>query len=161
MMGVAGSGKSTVGRLVAGGLHVPFVDADDLHSPDAVAKMRAGIPLTEDDRRPWLLRCRAVLLQHEDGLVLACSALTAVARGLLAEGVADVCFVHLVGSPSLIAQRLGERADHFAGPSLLPSQLFTLQPPEGAVTLDVSDPPAVVAARAIEQIRARTGPTAP
>jgi gluconokinase len=161
MMGVAGSGKTTVGRLVAQGLQVPFVDADDLHSPGAIAKMHAGAPLTEDDRRPWLLRCRTALLQHDHGVVLACSALTAAARGLLTEGVDDVCFVHLVGSPSIIAERLGERADHFAGLSLLPSQLFTLQPPEGAVTLDVSDPPEVVAARAIEQIRARTVHEAP
>jgi gluconokinase len=153
VMGVAGSGKTTVGALVASALGVPFLDADDLHSPAAKAEMAAGRPLTQAARVPWLDRVHEALAAHDGGVVVACSALTDAARRHLADGLDDVRFVFLTGDPVLLAQRLAGRHGHFAGPNLLPSQLHTLEPPATAITLDVSAPPDVVAARAVAALR--------
>lgn len=154
VMGVTGAGKTTVGRLVAQGLGVPFVDADDHHTDGAKAKMRAGVSLTDDDRNPWLDRLNHVLQEHEaSGMVLACSALTASYRERLVRGLDRVRFVLLTGDPRLIARRAGRRRGHFARAELLPSQLATLEPPEDALTLDVDDEPAVIASRALAALR--------
>lgn len=154
VMGVTGAGKTTIGRRLATALGVPFFDADDAHSADAKDKMRAGIPLTESDRVPWLERLNATLREHEPtGLVLACSALTADARRRLTDGVPGVRFVFLTGDPALIHGRIAGRSAHFAGPELLPSQLDTLEPPADAVIVDVAAPPDEVTDRALEGLR--------
>lgn len=139
VMGVAGCGKTTVGRTLADRLGWAFVDADD-HHPDAnVAKMRAGVPLTDADRRPWLARLRRVLeasTSTGDGVVLACSALKRAYRRTLArcespDGCArDIAFAWLDAPTAVLERRLAHRSEHFAGPALLASQLRDLEIPE-------------------------------
>lgn len=132
VMGVSGSGKSTVGRLLAQRLGAGFVDADELHSPESKAKMAAGIPLTDNDRWPWLRRVGAVLASETGAgrsAVVACSALRVAYRDLLREVAGGpVRFVHLHGSRSLLEQRMAVREGHFMPPALLDSQLATLEP---------------------------------
>lgn len=143
VMGVAGCGKSTVGGLLAARLGLQFVDADDLHPPSNVAKMSAGAPLTDDDRRPWLARVAEVLRAGgDDGApaVVACSALRRSYRDALRDGAGgDVAFVHLHGDRDLLARRIAARADHFMPPALLDSQLATLEPLAGDETGVVVD----------------------
>lgn len=151
VMGVTGVGKSTVGRLIAAALHVPFLDADDFHSDVAKAQMRAGIPLTDAEREPWLDRINQALHDHTaTGAVLACSALTGDYRRRLTSGIDQVRFVLLTGDPELIRSRIAARHGHFAGTDLLPSQLATLEVPAGAVTVDIDAPPEVTAERALD-----------
>jgi gluconokinase len=143
VMGVAGVGKTTVGRRLAASLGWEFHDADDFHSPASVAKMHAGVPLTEADRAAWLARLRALVEQlARDGrsAVLACSALRRAHREQLTPPGADVRFVHLTGDPALIRARLAARRGHFMPAALLDSQLATLEPPDDAVTVDVTPP---------------------
>ena len=143
VIGVTGSGKSTVGRALAERLGWRFHDADDLHSPQNVERMRQNIPLTDEDRRPWLLRVRAIVdqaVRDGSGEVIACSALKERYRQVIAEGVSGVRFVHLTGAPALLRERLEHRAGHFAGPGLLESQLQALEPPRDALTVDVQLP---------------------
>ena len=150
VMGVTGVGKSTVGQRLAAALREPFIDADDFHEDDAKARMAAGIPLTEAEREPWLSRLNTVLRAHvPTGAVLACSALTEHARAVLTEGLPTVRFVLLTGDPGLIRARVEHRHDHFAGAALLPSQFATLEPPAGAVTVNVDGTPDETAARAL------------
>jgi gluconokinase len=154
IMGVAGSGKTTVGTALAAALGWQFVDADDQHAPESVAKMTRGEPLTDADRWPWLDRLRAVIdgaLARGDqgsGLVLACSALKASYRARLAGGAAGgrVRFVHLAGSPDLFRARLTGRAGHFMKPAMLDSQLATLEVPADALTVDAALPVAAIVA---------------
>jgi gluconokinase len=145
VMGVSGCGKSTIGSQLAGRLGAEFIDADDLHSADARALMSAGIPLTDDDRRPWLARvAHAAAQANERGVsvVIACSSLRRIYRDQLRAGVTNpMVFVHLAGTAELISGRMSARAGHFMPPALLTSQLETLeplQPDEGGVTLDAS-----------------------
>jgi gluconokinase len=146
IMGVAGSGKSTVAGLLAGRLGWELAEGDDMHPPANIAKMAAGHPLTDEDRRPWLARVAAWILEHtaahRPGIV-TCSALKRSYRDVL-RGDA-VIFVYLAASRELIAQRLAARHGHFMSPALLDSQFATLEPPgpdERAITIDVSGSPA-------------------
>ena len=158
VMGVTGAGKSTVGRLVADALGVPFLDADDFHDDDAIARMRAGVPLTEEERRPWLERLNRALRDHAgSGFVLACSALTAASRAWLTDGVDGVRYVLLTADPETIEQRVARRSGHFAGPGLVPSQFSTLEPPPGAIVVDVRASPEEVAATALTGLTRRRG----
>jgi gluconokinase len=139
VMGVSGSGKSTVGRRLATELGVPFVDGDDEHTPEAKARMAQGIPLDNAWRAPWLDRLDAILREHvEGGLVLACSALTRAYRRRLARGVPEVAFVALVAPREVLAARLAARHGHFAGPALLDSQLATLELGDDVKTVDTT-----------------------
>jgi gluconokinase len=138
--GVSGSGKTTVGRALALHLGWDFHDADDLHDPANVERMRRGVPLDDHQRYPWLLRVRRVIEQAIDartGAVVACSALKARYRTVLAEGLDEVRFVFLHG-PGVVRARLEHRAGHFAGASLLESQLQALELPADALVLDAS-----------------------
>jgi carbohydrate kinase (thermoresistant glucokinase family) len=129
VMGVSGSGKSTVGALLASRLGVPFADADDVHPAANVAKMAAGIPLTDEDRWPWLaLVGQALHAASGSGLVMACSALRRAYRDAILAEAPAVRFVYLHGSRELLAERMGHRHGHFMPTSLLDSQLATLEP---------------------------------
>lgn len=141
LMGVSGCGKSTVGEALARRLGAVFRDGDDHHPPGNVAKMRAGEPLDDADRAPWLARLNALLREGmADGRpqVLACSALKRAYRERLAEGLAGVLFVHLAGSEALIAARLAARSHRYMPATLLRSQFDALEPPDDALTVDVA-----------------------
>lgn len=152
VMGVSGSGKTTIGRLLAKDLHWTFLDADDFHPAANVAKMHAGIPLTDDDRRPWLESLRGRIAEaHDRGedVVLACSALKhSYQRFLEQADPGDVRCVFLEGSRMLIRSRLEARAGHFMNPTLLDSQFAALEPPDDAVRVDVSGSPEQIVAAA-------------
>lgn len=141
VMGVSGSGKSTVGAALAQRLGVPFEDADDLHPPANIAKMSAGIPLDDDDRRPWLETIGRWLAAHdEDGGVISCSALKRSYRDQLRAHAARAVFVHLHGTREVVARRQAGRPGHFMPASLLDSQFATLEPladDEAGVVIDV------------------------
>jgi gluconokinase len=126
-MGVSGSGKSTVGAALARRLGVPFADADSLHLAANVAKMAAGTPLDDADRRPWLASVGQWLADHHDG-VMACSALKRRYRDQLRSHRTDIAFLHLTGSPELIGARQAGRPGHFMPSSLERSQFDTLEP---------------------------------
>ena len=145
LMGVSGSGKSTVGKVLAQQLGWAFVDADDFHPAANIDKMRRGVPLNDDDRRPWLQAVRRRLdtaCGADENLVVACSALKHAYQDYL-EGHDPDCveFVYLHGSENLIRKRLAGRKGHFMNPALLHSQFETLEPPENAVRVDVAPPP--------------------
>lgn len=150
VMGVAGSGKSTVGAALAARLGWTFCEGDGFHPPGNVAKMASGVPLDEEDRGPWLaaLRARiAAAIAAGEDLVVACSALKESHRDVLRVDPAHVRFVALEGDPALIAARLRARTGHFMKAALLPSQLAALEEAPDALVLDIAAPPeALVAA---------------
>ncbi len=140
VMGVSGSGKSTVGAALAGRLRVPFEDADDLHPSANVAKMSRGEPLDDSDRWPWLELIGMWLDRHSDGGVIACSALKRKYRDQLRHHSDNVEFLLLAGSPEVIARRQAGRPGHFMPASLMSSQFATLEPlapDEDGVVVDV------------------------
>lgn len=152
VMGVSGCGKSTVGRLLADTLAVPFLEGDDLHPPANVARMVAGLALSDADRQGWLETIAASLAQaraHGAGLVVTCSALKRRYRDLLRAADPGLMLVFLQGPPDLLAGRLSARRGHYMPPSLLPSQLQTLEPPapdEGALVQDIHREPGAIVA---------------
>jgi gluconokinase len=140
VMGVVGSGKTTVGRLLAEQLNWEFADADDFHPPSNVEKIRHGKALTDEDRAPWLESLRAAIEQWiatKRNVVLACSALKRSYRQELEAGP-EVRFVFLKGSEELIAERLRSRHGHFANDQILASQFADLEEPTDAVTVSIS-----------------------
>ena len=156
VMGVAGSGKTTIGRKLAAALRVGFTDADELHSPASVEKMRAGIALTDADRAPWLSAMRAKI--DECGRaganhVFACSALKARYRELLGGGNPQVRFVYLKGDASLIGRRLRQRTGHFFNPALLASQFEILEEPQDAITVDAGQTPDALVGQVVAALR--------
>lgn len=154
VMGVAGSGKSTVGQLLAKRLGVEFLEGDELHPPRNVERMAAGIALTDADRRDWLneiARQLADARAGHHGLVVSCSALKRSYRDTLRAASSALAFVHLHGSAELLEARMRARTDHYMPVSLLTSQLQTLEPPgadERAMTFDTALAPAQIAERA-------------
>jgi gluconokinase len=147
LMGVVGSGKTTVGRLLADQLGWEFADADDFHSPANVEKIRKGIGLTDADREPWLQSLHSAIVRwiaERRSVVLACSALKRIYRSELEVGP-EVRFVYLKGGASLIASRLKARRGHFANEQILASQLSDLEEPENAVTVGIAGMPSEIA----------------
>ena len=142
LTGVSGSGKTTVGKLLARALGWPFYEGDDYHPLANIEKMTKGVALTDEDRREWLAALRdvisAAVSRGENG-ILACSALKRSYRDLLHVNN-DVVFVHLTASPALIRDRLQKRTGHFMNPSLIDSQFATLEEPQTAMTIDASLP---------------------
>lgn len=143
-MGVSGVGKTTVGRALAERLGYAFYDGDDFHPPQNVAKMAAGEPLEDRDRRPWLAKLNeliAVLSAQDKPAVVACSALKRDYRRQLARGVPGVRLVFLKGSFELIEARMRAREGHFMGAQMLESQFEALEPPRAdeAITVNVDD----------------------
>jgi gluconokinase len=158
VMGVSGCGKSTVGTRLARELGATFLDADDFHPPDNVERMRAGMALTDAERAPWLDALTARLLAAgaaDEKAVLACSALKRSYRDALRRGAPALTLVHLTGSPALLAERVTARPGHYMPPTLLPSQLATLEPPaadERAITLDVAAPTDALVAAILKHV---------
>lgn len=143
VMGVAGSGKTTVGTLLAQNLGWYFYDADAFHPVENVAKMANGTPLTDADRAPWLAALHALIsasLQEDRPGVLACSALKERYRQQLLDGNQGVQIVYLKGSYDLIWSRISQRKDHYMKPDMLRSQFEALEEPTNALTLDISGP---------------------
>lgn len=147
-MGVSGCGKSTFGRALAAELGWPFLDADDFHPPANIAKMSRGVPLDDEDRRPWLdALADQIARRGGGGLVLACSALKQAYRDRLAAG-GECRWLHLDGPRELLAARLAARAGHFMAAGLLDSQLAILEPPRDGLAIDIGLAPAAQVARA-------------
>ena len=150
VMGVSGSGKTTLGKLLAERLGCEFIEGDDFHPPANVAKMASGTPLDDADRWPWLEILNSKLRERQKA-VLACSALKEIYREKLSSGVKDLKFVFLSGSFDLIEARLQARQHRYMPASLLKSQFATLEPPTGAIAVEVGG--SVEAS--LEQIAAR------
>lgn len=145
IMGVSGCGKSTVGERLGARTRIPFIEGDTLHPPRNVALMAAGTPLTDEDRAGWLddIASRFGALEADAGLIISCSALKRKYRDRLRAACPDLRFIHLHGDQTLLEQRLQYRTGHYMPPSLLTSQLQTLEPPssdEPAITLDIALP---------------------
>ncbi len=157
LMGVTGTGKSTVGKLLAGALGWTFVEGDDFHPAANVEKMRRGIPLNDNDRRPWLDAIRHRLdeaVDRGENVVLACSALKHRYQHYLESHDPEaIRFVYLSGSRETLRQRLAGRQGHFMNPALLESQFEALEPPDEAITVDIEHSPRDIAA----EIRTRLG----
>jgi gluconokinase len=161
VMGVSGSGKTTVATLVSAALGCQFQEGDDLHPASNVEKMRRGTPLTDDDRTPWLHKIADEIddwrAKGESG-ILTCSALKRSYRDIIIGNRREVTLVYLKGSYELIRRRLSERHDHFMPLALLDSQFATLQEPtpdEHAIVVDVSGRPAEIAAEIVHQLAVR------
>jgi gluconokinase len=155
IMGVSGSGKTTIGQLLADTLRWEFVDADSFHSSSNRNKMSAGTPLSEEDRRPWLDALRKAIdrwISEGRNIVFACSALTASARRSLISDSRSVKLIYLKGPFDLIQTRLARRPDHFMPQGLLASQFDTLEEPADALTIDAGWPPHAITAHIIASL---------
>jgi gluconokinase len=156
VMGVSGSGKTTVGVILAEQLGMPFADADDFHSDEAKAKMAAGHALDDNDRATWLLRLADWLGSHPDGEVLACSALKRRYRDVLRGGSDKPCFLHLAGDPSVVTERVGHRKHHYMAASLVDSQYAALEPLESdefGVVIDFTLGPEQIVEQFIKEVQ--------
>ncbi len=154
-MGVAGCGKTTVAKLFAKKTGAVFYEGDDFHPPENVAKMSAGIPLTDADRKKWLQSLRKIIvaaLAKKEFSVLTCSALKAKYRDALAKKNPCVKFVYLTGSRTLIAERLKNRRGHFMPPALLASQFAILEPPTNALVFSCEQAPKKIVAELIQAL---------
>jgi gluconokinase len=142
-MGVSGSGKTTVARMLARETDGDWLDADDFHTAENKARMSAGIPLTDEERRPWLdlLNAKLRAASTKEPLFLACSALKQTHRDRLVAGLPQARFIYLKGSRELIRSRVARRKNHFMPASLLDSQFADLEEPKDAIVLDVSRAP--------------------
>jgi len=158
VMGVSGSGKSTVGRALAAALGARFVEGDELHPPENVARMARGQPLTDADRRGWLDAIAEQLGGADargEGLVVSCSALKRAYRDRLRAAAPQLRLVYLHGSAALLGARLAARRDHYMPASLLQSQLDTLEPPtpdERALAFDIAEPAEAIVPRLVPQL---------
>ncbi|MFY7803119.1 MAG: gluconokinase [Limnoraphis robusta] len=152
VMGVSGSGKTTIGQQLAKSLNFQFRDADEFHSDENIQKMRNNIPLTDADRQPWLETMQAAIdqwLEHNQNVVLTCSALKDKYRKMLWRDPEQIKIVYLKGTFELIESRLKQRQDHFMKSDLLKSQFEDLEEPEGVILADISQTPSEI----IEKIR--------
>ncbi len=159
VMGVSGSGKSTVGKLIAERLGAHYVEGDSFHPPENVEKMRHGHPLDDTDRAPWLAAMAAAIRDWNargETVVLSCSALKRRYRDVLRTG-GDVRFIHFAGDKALVAKRLANRKGHYMPASLLDSQFAALEPPGPgeAITVGIDGTPAEIAQRALNALSSR------
>jgi len=161
LMGVSGSGKTTVAAMLAGRLNVNFLEGDDLHPPANVEKMRGGTPLTDEDRWPWLRAIAERLDQWRaagEGGVVTCSALKRAYRDIIVGGRPEVVLVYLRGSPELIHRRMAARHEHFMPLKLLDSQFRTLEEPapdEHAIVVDIAATPGEIVATIVQRLKER------
>ncbi|MBO4144067.1 gluconokinase [Kocuria rhizophila] len=160
VMGVSGSGKTTIGTLVAHELGVQFIDGDSLHPLENVQKMAAGTPLDDDDRWPWLEIVGRTLHEHgerREGLVVACSALKRAYRERIRSQAPSALFLHLDGTVEVLTRRIEGRSGHFMPAALLESQIETLEPlaqEEGGYVLNIDQPVADMVDDAVTRLRA-------
>lgn len=155
VMGVAGAGKTTVGRRLAQEVGWTFYDADDFHPPSNVEKMEAGVPLTEEDRRPWLDRLRELIVQcgaRQQDAVLACSALRQQHRERLRPKSVAAKFVYLKLSPELARQRISDRSGHYMPAELIASQFETLEEPRNALQVSADKAPEDIVGQIMRQL---------
>lgn len=163
VMGVSGCGKSTMAAALSERLGLDMVDGDDLHLPESVAKMRAGIALQDEDRWPWLERIGDYLSQpHAQGRVVACSALKRIYRDRIREQAGDVCFVFLDGDFDLIQKRMHQRVGHYMQPGLLDSQFRTLEKPQAdendVIRLPITEPVQDMVEQVLNALHSRLHP---
>jgi carbohydrate kinase (thermoresistant glucokinase family) len=154
-MGVSGSGKTTIGRLLSHQTGIPFFDGDDFHAAANKEKMKAGIPLTDEDRMGWLQQLHALAKKQSTGkgAIIACSALKEKYRQLLSAHVHKPVWVFLTGSFELIEQRLKNRASHFMPAVLLQSQFDALEIPQDVFTVEVNQEPEAITDRILELLK--------
>ena len=155
LMGIAGSGKSTIGKMLSERLGWQFYDGDDYHPKENVEKMKRGIPLTDDDRWPWLKAIKELIdsgLSKNQKSIIACSALKRSYRQYLKQDNEDVAFVYLKGDDKTLRARISSRHGHFAGVDLLESQIETLEEPHNVVTVDISRKPEEITDYLIERL---------
>lgn len=156
LMGVTGSGKTVIGRMLARDLGWEFLDGDDFHPTANIAKMAAGIPLTDEDRFPWLKMLGDEIFKHiKNGknTIVACSALRSVYRDVLSGGKSEIRFIYLKGTKKLLLQRLKNRVHSFMPSTLLDSQLEILEEPKNAIIIEISPTPKVI----VEEIKRTVG----
>jgi len=162
VMGVSGSGKTTVGRLLAKRLGWVFHEGDEFHSAANIEKMSEGVPLTDGDRWPWLAGIKeeiARCIESDSDAVIACSALRGAYRTFLAAGVPEIRFVYLRGDAPTILDRMNTRASHYMKSDMLDSQMVSLEEPEGAIEADIRDSPETIVAEIESQLSRRQVPT--
>lgn len=145
-MGVSGSGKTSVGQLLANELTIPFIDADDYHPPANIEKMSQGIPLNDSDREPWLDALHETATKHRSpGCVIACSALKEAYRKRLMQSIeSNILLIYLKGSYEQIFERMRKRKNHFMDAAMLKSQFEALEEPDNAVNIDIINSPEII-----------------
>jgi gluconokinase len=156
LMGVTASGKTTVGHLLRDRLGWPFYDGDDFHPPANIEKMSKGIPLTDDDRRPWLESLHQVMADAEArgaSAIVASSALKAAYRRILAGNLRTLRVVYLKGDPATLQDRLDHRVGHFMPKTMLPSQMAALEEPTDALVVNAGQPPNVIVQQILEALK--------
>lgn len=156
LMGVSGSGKTSIGRALSAELGWPFYDGDDFHSPENIKKMSQGIPLTDLDREPWLEVLHGLIEERfckDENLILACSALKKKYRQQLRSGQENVFFVYLAGDFDLVWSRMLEREDHYMKPEMLSSQFDDLDYPSNALVIDIGQPVELIIEEIVDNMR--------
>jgi carbohydrate kinase (thermoresistant glucokinase family) len=155
IMGVSGSGKTTIGKKISAEMKMAFFDADDFHSRANKEKMKAGQPLTDDDRAEWLISINELAKDQmkKEGAIIACSALKEKYRKILSEGITiPIFWVFLQGNYELIQRRMEARTDHFMPPTMLSSQFDALEIPQQCISIDISQKPDKIVEEIISQI---------
>ena len=155
IMGVAGSGKTTIGKLLSDAIGIPFFDADDFHSSANTKKMQAGLPLTDEDRQPWIERLNELGIKQSklNGAIIGCSALKEKYREQLEAGITKCSWIFLQGDYDIIYERMKKRSHHFMPAQLLQSQLESLEIPAAALTIDIGNEPAEIVNNIVQYLK--------
>ena len=157
IMGVAGSGKTTIGKLLSDAIGLPFFDADDFHSSANTKKMQAGLPLTDEDRQPWIERLNELGIKQSklNGAIIGCSALKKKYREQLEGGITKCSWIFLQGDYDIIYERMKKRSHHFMPAQLLQSQLESLEIPAAALTIDIGNEPAEIVNNIVQYLKGK------